>query len=448
MKNWLLFLLLPFFFLYALTPALALTTEPLALTSKPIKNADTTKNADITKNIETIQMMVDPKMTPDSGAKDLLAIHKSLNFIEHKYYFKPLPNNFGSFLSRLVDTYLWTVINSVTMVTQHEVFGHGYRIRDIGTEYFTHPSYKIKFDSGETRFGVKKTDPFQMSAIDSAGVEANAILAKNVKMDWLKQNRISPLETSLYWMSFHDITFYIYSTKFYSEKDYGHDINAYILDLNQTYPADPIRKATLRKGTKLNFFEPFTYLSFASWVYYLFSGKEMPLYMIPIGQAKYLPGLRYGLTPFGPENYLENFLITPDKKAIYFYLRYGDHAGNKYYGAGLEARELVAFLNNKLTFGLILDLFRQPKILNFNQCQQFTTISGESSGSYEWGFDYPVNDLHKTLLGTRISLTMSYQPFIKPFFLELEAGYKHRGFVGGESLKEAAIIKGGFAAQF
>ena len=441
MKTKLFLLLIPLFFLHALTPALALTSEP-------ITKVEPTKNIDATKNIETIQIMVDPKMTPDSGAKDLLAVHKSLNFIEHKYYFKPLPNNFGTFLTRLADTYLWTIINSVAMVTQHEVFGHGYRIRDIGTEYFTSPSYKIKLDSGETRFGVKKTDPFQMSAIDSAGVEATAILAKNVKMGWLKQDRINPFETSLYWMSFHDITFYIYSTKFYSEEDHGHDINDYIYDLNQTYPSSPLRKTTLCKNTKLNFFEPFTYLSFASWVYYLFSGKEMPLYMIPIGKAKYLPGLRYGLTPFGPENYLENFLISPDKRAFYFYLRYGDHAGNKYYGAGLEARELVAFYNNKLTFGLILDLFRQPKILNFDQCRQFTTISGDGDGSYEWGFDYSPNDLSKTILGARASLTMSYQPFTKPFFLELEAGYKHQGFVDGESLKEAAIIKGGFAAQF
>ena len=434
MKNWLLFLLIPCFFLHSLPPSSSVAAVANEKANEP------------TKTPEIIQIIIDPKMTPDSGAKDLLALHKSLNFVQHKYYFKPLPNNFGSFLSRLVDICLWSVINNVTLVTQHEVFGHGYRLRDIGTEYFTNISYRIKVDSGETRFNVKKTHPFQLTAVDSAGVEATAILAKNIKMGWLKQNRISPLETSLYWLSFHDITFYIDSTKFYSEKDQGHDINAYIQDLNQTYPTSLMRKGKLRKDSQINILDPFTYLSFASWVYYLFTGREMPLYMIPIGKAKYLPGLRYALTPFGPENYFENFLITPNKKALYFYLRYGKHAGNKYLGAGLEARDLVSF--NKWNFGLILDLFKQPKILNFDECQQFTTISGDGGGSYKLGFDYPSSDLSKNIFGTRLSLTANYQLFEKPFFLELEAGYKTSGFVSGESLKKAVIIKGGFAAQF
>ena len=175
--------------------------------------------------------------------------------------------------------------------------------------------------------------------------------------------------------------------------------------------------------------------------------------MIPLGpsdhQYKYLPGLRYALAPFGPESYLENFLIVPEKRPLYAYVRWGEHASNKYYGAGFEMREI--FKCHNFNFGLIFDLFKQPKILSFDDCQQ-TTISTEGSddnSGYELGFDYPENELKKSTWGARASLVIAYQFTPRtPLFLELEVGYKTKGFVEGETIKEKVLIKGGFSAQF
>lgn len=396
---------------------------------------------------ETIEVMADYKMTPDSGAKDLLALHKLLDFGEHKYGMKPLPNNLKTFSSRFIDSYIWLLLNSTTVVAQHEIFGHGYRLRDFGHDYFYDVSYGINIDSGYTQFNVKKTDPFQLSLVDSGGVEASAILAKNIKTSWLQAGQINPLETTLYLLAFHDITNYIYSTKIYSENKFGHDMYDYIKDLNQTYPYAPLEKISLIKGVKINFFDPFTYLSTASCIYYLLSGQNLPLYMLPIGETKYLPGLRYGLSPFGPENYLENFLITKDKKPIYFYARWGKHAGNSYFGAGLEARQLISYKQLKL--GLILDCFKQPVILEFDDCRKFRMEGADENFiGYLLGFDFPKDLLQKRRPGMRFSLVFNWQFFSKPLFAVLEAGYKTKGFVEGETIKKGAIIKAGFSGSF
>ncbi|MFA5249810.1 MAG: hypothetical protein WC371_00135, partial [Parachlamydiales bacterium] len=146
----------------------------------------------------------------------------------------------------------------------------------------------------------------------------------------------------------------------------------------------------------------------------------------------------------------ENFLLTPNQGPIYFYGRLGQHAGNKYYGLGMEAREL--FTCRQMAFGLIFDLFRQPRFLAFKDCRTFTEIGSEDeleSGSFELGLDYPEDQLKKSIWGSRISGTFQYRPLkAKNFFLNLEAGYKTGGFVMGETLKKAPIVKGGLSGQF
>ncbi|MFA5250420.1 MAG: hypothetical protein WC371_03315, partial [Parachlamydiales bacterium] len=254
---------------------------------------------------EQLVFVIDPKMTSDSGAKDLLSLHKALENAEHRPFKKPIENRFGAFLYRLADLYLWEIINSTTHVAQHEIFGHGYRLRDFGKNYFDNIGYRIKVYSGYTSFNIKKTHPFQLSAIDQAGVEGSAILAKNIKMSWMKNNRLNPFETSLYLATFNDIYEYILSTKLYAQEDElspldhsGHDIHDYCVDLNLTYLSSPIKASHLRHQAWINALDPFSYLSLSSFFYYLFWGREMPLYMIPVCQLKYLPGLRYSLTPF------------------------------------------------------------------------------------------------------------------------------------------------------
>lgn len=81
--------------------------------------------------------------------------------------------------------------------------------------------------------------------------------------------------------------------------------------------------------------------------------------MIPIGSYKYLPSARMGVTPFGPEYYVENFLIK-DNKPIYFYLKAGKFAEMTYTRMGIECPHLWDVAS--IALGFRVDTWHQPKI--------------------------------------------------------------------------------------
>ncbi len=131
-------------------------------------------------------------------------------------------------------------------------------------------------------------------------------------MKWLSSGKIDPRQTLLYLLCEQDLTLYISSLK---SKDIrtlaGHDINSYVETLNYTYTNHFLKRGRLRSLSWINFADPFTFYSIYAWFHYLSSGKETK---IPMIASIYLPSLRLGLTPFGPEVFLENFFSW--KKAL------------------------------------------------------------------------------------------------------------------------------------
>jgi hypothetical protein len=92
---------------------------------------------------------------------------------------------------------------------------------------------------------------------------------------------------------------------------------------------------SLKNKALVNLIDPCTYFSIFAWWYYIFTGKQGPLPLIPIKSYHYTFDARLGLTPFGPEYYFKNFLVK-DQKPIYFYIRGGHFAHQNYYGFGIE----------------------------------------------------------------------------------------------------------------
>jgi hypothetical protein len=180
----------------------------------------------------------------------------------------------------------------------------------------------------------------------------------------------------------------------------------------------------------INLLDPFTfYASYSAW-HFVMTGKEGSIPMIPIGSYKYLPGARLGLTPFGPEYYLENFLVK-DNKPIYFYLRNGKHVGMNYMGLGIENPHQWDLGSFQL--GYRADLWYQPDI-NM-QDRQFALSH----------FKHTQN-LHANTSDSRFGASVSLIAQRKLWdrgMLFVQVGGKSRGYVPGESLNASAIVRVG-----
>ena len=189
-------------------------------------------------------------------------------------------------------------------------------------------------------------------------MESTAILALLTKLKWLSSGKIDPRQTVLYLFSQLDLA--LYASTLTSEDIpslEGHDLNSYIETVNYTYPESLLTRSKLQDLSWISLIDPFIFYSIYAWFHYLSAGKESN---IPMIGSCYLPGLRLGLSPFGPEVFLENFLVR-NHIPIYFYAKGGNYSNNTYVGAGTYAPKLWSV--KQWSFGVRIDLWRQPKLL-------------------------------------------------------------------------------------
>lgn len=378
--------------------------------------------------------IVDPYLSPYVGADDLLIAHKlvqhsSLQQLTDLYQTNPA--TWAQF-SRAGELFLfWEPVNYMSVIVQHEVFGHGYRLRSIPTAKVNKYTFNIPPPYGPGGASThsqmsKDTTAFEYMNIHTGGVESTAIFANRLRMQWLKNGHINPRQSSLYYYAAHDLTNYAINMG----DSPGHDIKNYTEVLNQTYAGSKLTRESLQKQALINLLDPFTYYAgYSAWKFIL-TGKEGPLPMIPIGSYKYLPGARLGLTPFGPEYYLENFLVK-DNKPIYFYLRGGKHVGMNYMGLGIENPhqwDLGSF-----QIGYRADLWIQPTI-NM-QDRQFALSQFKHTENLQ------ANSLDSRF-GASASLIVQKKLW-DTGMLFLQVGGKSQGYVPGESLKPSMTLRVG-----
>lgn len=394
------------------------------------------------------QAIVDIDFSPYAGGEDILTFQHALVVGEDKLVGRPPSwTNFVNGMGRFLEMIPWGITNTYLMITQHEIFGHGYRLRDIGPLYAKNIRYKYKWYGAATYY--KPTHRLTTSlqtTIASGGVEGTAILANRLRLKWLASGHIDGREATLYTQSQQDITNYTLSMKILGPDHEGHDISMYIYFLNATYrPYGHLTKKQLEKWVLINYLDPFTYFAYISWFKFISSGTPFNLPMIPIGDYKYMPSVRLGLAPFGPEYFLENFLVK-DGKPIYFYIKGGSFAKNNYFGFGIEQPYLFHWKG--FDIGYRLDAWRQPHVLfkkgELNAEQVFELKSQNEPVPQL----YSSSTLHKQSLG--ISLYAIIQKQIKEshFYYFFEPGFKTKGFLPGEALRAAPIVRLGFSIQF
>lgn len=386
----------------------------------------------------TYKLGYDLNFSPYAGGEDVLFAHRIIERAEG-YVIGKTKNCYEKTATarfwRLTELYLgWLPVNYLATVAQHELFGHGYRIRDInhgrakvhGYSFGTPPPYG---DGGAaTSYSISnRLTTTQETAISMAGVESTAILAIITKMKWLEAQRIDPRQSVLYLLSQHDLNLYIGSLNTTDDDLEGHDIHMYIKTLNYTYTNTSISKGRLRSLSWINLADPFTFYSIFSWFHYVSSGEETKIPMIPIYAYQYLPNIRLGLTPFGPEIFIENYLLQ-EEKPIYFYLKAGDHSRNFYWGLGCYAPKVWQW--GKWVLGFRLDGWRQPRLLFQPGNVPFLEIDFNEKPNPANPL-YPDSEQHKMALGWGGSFIFGYQ---NRSGFELELGLKSQGFLPGYSL--------------
>lgn len=271
---------------------------------------------------------------------------------------------------------------------------------------------------------------------------ATAILSNRIRFKWLEDGRVNPLIASIYNDSHHDLTFYVLSLKDDPKIDEGHDVDSYILLLNATYPFTHLSKSTLKKRALINFIDPFTLYALWAQIRYLVRGKNTRLHGIPIFTYEYLPSVRLGLTPFGPEYFLESFLWK-DHRLIYFYLKWGKHGKNRYWGLGVEMDEL--FEEDFYSVGFRFDGWYQPKILVSPGSVLTIDVLNAQPDLLSPG--NPENVLTQKRTGISLSMIASYR-LISKVFAYGQLGYKSIGFLPGESLSASPIFRAGLQTSF
>ena len=411
-------------------------------------------------SLGSYQFLYDRNFTPYAGGENLITLHKGIEKLEEN---SPLKEKRGVLpaLARATELIFgWTPINYMTMVVQHEVFGHGYRIRDFGKDVATVTKYKFllppPFGEGgaATHYEFKTNpSPTQSTVLAAGGMEATGILAHQLRMQWMKTGKIPAQEVGLYNFANTDIVNYVNSLK--SEHDLneeinGHDVASYLRTLHLSYPHERPSFKTLKRMVKIQFLDPFTYFATISWFKYVFTGYEASIPSFKFGSVSYLPSPRLTLSPFGPEYTLDNY-IKFNEIPTHVYVKRGKFAGNLFWGGGFSNESLFTYKAH--SFGARLDLWHQPIILSFDQWEEAFTgylheVIPECFSPEELRHSPSTKPLRTMHFGGAGALIYNYALFPERLAMHFELGYKTNGFLAGESLRQGVLAKLALNARF
>jgi len=407
---------------------------------------------------ETHSSWVDLNLSPYVGGENLLMIQKGIERMED-YAFaskdnlslklpdlnSPPPGYWERYFAQWL---IWLPVNCSCCVTQHEIFGHGYRVRDLGDEYATVLGYKMYVLAGATNFEfTSKLTSSQYLSIVVAGIEANDVMTQQMRLKWLNNGFLDPRQFGLYVANALSLTQYtlVEDPPEQNPATSGNDVVSFLHYLKTTYPDTSLDQTKVRNITLVNLLDPFIYFSLASSYQYVQTGRPMKIPMFQIGPVRYLPSARVSMTPFGLEGFSEHFFLVNDSAPTYVYMKWGKNGANTYSGIG--ARNEALFRNQIGSLGFRMDFWHEPEVL-FEQ----GLLSAEEIMQLPRGAEipqlYPDAVLRKKKFGGAISLIGAYGKESWPARVLLELGYKSAGYLPGEALRASPIVRGGFSAAF
>lgn len=387
------------------------------------------------------QLLYDEKQSMQVGAANLITLHHALYQFTDKYVRDTLfaentifrkATGAGYRLAKLA--LLDHPIDQFMSLTQHEVFGHGFRYREFEYESVFY-NLKIGFPYGRGggyagSWGARIPPTAQeRNVLNSGGVEANRILADNITYQVLLDDEIHYRQGLLFYIAQNNLLRYLWSSRNGTRTlDGSNDMSNYINGINGMYGVGLTDKYSLTKLSNqslITFINPMQAYALYSILYnYIIKGekrmKRLP--MIRVSNLGYLPALNYSLTPFGSQYHFINHvkykqtLISADFTA-------GDRTFNDFYGVSLKGFNLIN--KQKLSLNVHADLWNQPEL----ELEEYTTVK------------------HSNTMGGAIKTDIIYKPLKRDnrMGLFIQIGYKSKGFVMGEMLAETHILRFGLS---
>jgi hypothetical protein len=414
--------------------------------SQEINNRDSVSfEDDIIIPITYLSLIIDPGFTMRSGAEDIISLHHGITAVEDNLigtnWFSEtnIFSKAGGIIARFAKfSFLDVPVDYFSIVFAHEYFGHGARYRELNMDGI-HYAYDFPPPYGNgggeaSNYTSVSISTHQLLSIWQGGLEVHPIINRNLGMRWMANNKMTYREASQYFWSFQIAYTYVQDTEEYLGDGLDdNDPRAYtrILNANSGFHDVYNLKMTvkdLKSKFMLNVANPFIFYSIYSILKtFLWDGEisnEVPT--INFRNIKYLPSLRAGLTPFGVEYHLENYLKINHTTAL-IDLRYGDQSFHKNWG-GLAIEVKNIYMSPKYSIDFNVNLWNQPA-LQFGQYP--TRLKGDGFGASFSARGY-YNFLTSSL----------------PISAVLELGYKSIGFVEGYNFDSTPIIIAGLALRY
>ncbi|MCB1109005.1 MAG: hypothetical protein KDK44_05045, partial [Chlamydiia bacterium] len=164
---------------------------------------------------EPFSLHLDRDLSPHAGSPSLLSIHDGVRRGEERLWKTDFRSDRLIRALKMGTVYL--PVSYFATVVQHEVFGHGYRIRSFGKDIAHVERYAFGapppfgYGGGGTSYGVtEKSSPAHFQTCAIGGVEATAIMAHDVRMKWLTSNTVQAKDNLLQLFSHHDLSNYAF----------------------------------------------------------------------------------------------------------------------------------------------------------------------------------------------------------------------------------------------
>lgn len=265
---------------------------------------------------QQVGVIGDAYLTPATGALNLITIQHVLAAIEDRFVplkFGAERTNLGLATGILYRAAKFTALDvpqdHMLLVVQHELFGHGARLRELGVGrigYGFDAPIPYGPGGGVTHFnGTVPDSPLAILAIESAGIEAQHSLSDGIGERALGTRRFHYREAWLYFESRYIALTYILDATDVSRE--GNDVADFARTMTDacTAPAcRPISLHDLKRGARLMLADPLLYFAVYGFAgsYVGLGEKTSPIPMIPVGRGvRYLPSMGFEMTPYGTE---------------------------------------------------------------------------------------------------------------------------------------------------
>ncbi|PYR79066.1 MAG: hypothetical protein DMF87_12180 [Acidobacteria bacterium] len=314
------------------------------------------------------------------------------------------------------------------LVFDHEVFGHGARLRERFNgpiEYGFHLPWPYGGGGAETAYVFdREPTPYERLAVSAGGMEATGVVAAIVANHAFADGRIRSRDALRYFTFEIDTLRYIATTG-KEGGDPGNDVGDFLRTYNglaDAAGAPHLTARRLRQQALAGLANPMlAYAAFGVARYWSSGAPDVAVPALSIGDVRYLPMFRYRLAPYGTEWALVNALAGR-MRPTEIELRFGEAPQSTPWGIGVRQRDIVKW--NRWTIDGAVDVWSQPPV--------------GSSDAQHLALDPRIG----TRVGGRINYAVTRSSG-SPATLILDIGVKSGGYIPGEPLGGGLTARAG-----